>query len=398
MKAYLGQFPQIVWIQTVGHALTSFVSIILLPFLTLYMYDQFGENIVLTTLVIGVQPLTEILFTLLLGGWIDRFGRRPIILWSLIIQIVALSGFAFADQIWLFVLFTFLNGVGRFVYIPAARAQISDKVPSKKQAETFALLSTASSIGALGGPVIGAILFRYNQELLFLVMAVATLLYLLVGLKFIPESNPHVRTKGPAYKLNVKDHKVIGWLLIGMLPLSLFHAQMETNWPVYLKENLTNYLLVFSVLETLGTVVFIAFEVILVNRTLRFARFRVIQVGYSLYALATIGFGFSHHIVGFIVSQVMFCMGAILTLNHMQTLISRLAPEAHKGRYFALFGLHWDISRSVGPFLGGAVMALMGGNGLFIIAFFLIIIGGVSQTKAIQTLDHEDIRLNTTTN
>jgi len=394
MKSYLSQFPQLVWVQTIGHALTSFVSIILLPFLTLYMYDQFGENIVLTTLVIGVQPFTEIVFTILLGGWIDRFGRRPIMLWSLLFQVVAIGGFAFADHVWLFVLFTFLNGIGRFVYIPAARAQISDTVSPKKQAETFALLSTASSIGALGGPVLGAILFQYNQDVLFITMAILILIYFFVGLKFIPESNPRVATEDSPYKLNMKDHKILGWMLVGMLPLSLFHAQMETNWPVLLKENIINYLVVFSMLETIGTVVFIAFEVILINRTSRFSRFRVIQLGYVLYALASLGFGFFHHIVGFIVSQVVFCMGAILTLNHMQTFVSTLAPEAHKGRYFALFGLHWDISRSVGPFLGGAVLSVIGGKGLFIAAFFLIILGGISQSRAIQIIEQkEHVRL-----
>jgi len=397
MKSYLMKFPQVVWIQAVGHALTSFVSIILLPFLTLYMYDQFGENIVLTTLIVGVQPFTEILFTILFGGWIDRLGRRPIMLGSLLLQVVAISGFAFADHVWLFVLFTFINGVGRFVYIPAARAQIADTVSRNKQAETFALLSTASSIGALGGPVIGAFLFKVNQEILFITMATFILIYLLAGLKLLPESNPRASATASSYKLKSRDQKMLGWLMVGMLPISFFHAQMETNWPVFLKENVTNYLVVFSVLETIGTIVFILFEVILVNRSSQFSSFRVIQIGYILYALSSLGFGFFNHIVGFIVSQVVFCLGAILTLNHIQTFISTLAPEAHKGRYFALFGLHWDISRSVGPFLGGAVLAGIGGEGLYVTVFLLIVLGGFSQIRLIRSIESkEEIRLDVT--
>ncbi|KGX89934.1 MDR family MFS transporter [Pontibacillus marinus] len=396
MKSYLMKFPQVVWIQAVGHALTSFVSIILLPFLTLYLYDQLSENIVLTTLIVGVQPFTEILFTILFGGWIDRLGRRPVMLGSLLFQVIAIGGFAFASHVWLFVLFTFINGVGRFVYIPAARAQIADTVSQNKQAETFALLSTASSIGALGGPAIGAFLFKVNQEILFITMATFILIYLLAGLKLLPESNPRASATS-SYNLKSRDYKMLGWLMIGMLPISLFHAQMETNWPVFLKETVTNYLVVFSVLETIGTIVFILFEVILVNRTSQFSRFRVIQTGYILYALSSLGFGFFNHIVGFIVSQVLFCLGAILTLNHIQTFISTLAPEDHKGRYFALFGLHWDISRSVGPFLGGTVLAGIGGEGLYVTVFLLIVLGVGSQIRLIRSIESkEKIRLDVT--
>ncbi|MGP4062282.1 MFS transporter [Halobacillus sp. H74] len=386
MKSYLRQIPQPVWIQTIGHALTSFISIILLPFLTLYMYNHFGENIMLTTLVIGVQPFTEIIFTFLFGGWIDRFGRRPVMLSSLLFQFIALTGLAFADHLWLFVFFIFLNGVGRFVYTPAARAQISDIVPEKNQAETFALLNTASSIGALGGPVTGALLFQYDQKILFLSMGLLVLMYFLIGLKYIPETYPSTPVSSTCYKLDRRDYKMIGWLVIGMLPLSFFHAQMETNWPVFLKENLVHYLFIFSLLETIGTVVFILFEVVLVQRTRHFSQIRVIQTGYLLYGAASLGFGFSDHLSGFIVSQLIFCMGAILTLNHMQTIISTLAPSAHKGRYFALFGLHWDISRTGGPFLGSIVLSAFGGETLFFITFALIISGGLMQKRLLKSL------------
>ncbi|WP_226577325.1 MFS transporter [Halobacillus litoralis] len=395
MRKYFKQFPLVVWIQAEGHALTSFISIILLPFLTLYMYDQFENNLIVTTLIIGVQPFTEILFTFLLGGWIDRFGRRSVMLGSLLFQLGAMIGFIFASSIWAFLFFLFINGLGRFVYIPAARAQISDTIHHEKQSETFALLNTASSIGALGGPLLGAFLFQYNEKLLFAWMALLILIYTLICLRWLPESKP-AGVKKEVKKQNSTGYKKLGWLACGMLPLSLFHAQMETNWPVFLKENIGNYLFLFSLLETIGTIVFILFEVVLINRTQKFARRHVILAGYLLYALAAIGFGFSYHLSGFILSQLLFCVGAILTLNHMQTTVSLLAPDENKGRYFALFGLHWDLSRSLGPLLGGLLLSQFGGEALFLTVTILILIGGLSQTKALNLMDPEPDRLKET--
>ncbi|MYL30398.1 MFS transporter [Halobacillus halophilus] len=372
-----------IMIQTAGHALISFVSILLLPFLTLYMYDRLEENLALATLIIGIQPLTEILFTLLMGGWIDRFGRRPVLLGSLLFQLTAMIGFIMAADVWAFAVCAFINGLGRFVYIPAARAQISETVPPEKQTQTFALLQTGANIGALAGPFAGAALFSRHPPLLFGLMAVLTAVYAFIVWRWLPESRAdgHTKKSDPG----TISYKNLTFLACAMLPISLFHAQMETNWPVYLKETIEHYLWTFSVLETISTLTFICFEVLLVRWTESWQRLRVIQAGWLFYTAAAFGFACSPHFFGFIVSQLLFCFGAILTLNPMQTFISSIAPEAHKGRYFAWFGLHWDFSRSAGPFAGGLFLSHFGGGWLFSTLGVLLILGGVLQTKNLTT-------------
>ncbi|WP_242520224.1 MDR family MFS transporter [Halobacillus kuroshimensis] len=376
-----------IMIQAGGHALISFISILLLPFLTLYMYDRFDENLGLAALVIGIQPFTEILFTLFFGRWIDRFGRRPVLLGSLFFQITAMVGFIVAADVWTFAVCAFLNGLGRFVYIPAARAQISETVPLEKQTRTFALLETGSNIGALAGPAVGAVLFSWHPPLLFALMAVLTFIYALIVWLWLPESWTGVLT-GVSERKPV-PYKKLAFLACSMLPISLFHAQMETNWPVYLKENTEHYLWTFSVLQMTGTLFFICFEVLLAHWAEKWPRNRVIQTGWLFYTAAAFGFAFSSHFVGLIVSQLLLCIGAVLVLNPMQTFISAIAPQAHKGRYFALFGLHWDFSRSAGPFTGGLFLSFFGGGWLFSTLGILLIIGGFIQTNRLATYSRD---------
>ncbi len=75
-----------------------------------------------------------------------------------------------------------------------------------------------------------------------------------------------------------------------------------------------------------------------------------------------------------------------MLLNHMQTFVSRLAPDHMRGRYFAFFGLHWDISRTIGPFLGGMMFIKFGGAALFLAIAGIVAAGGIAQYRTVLTL------------
>ncbi|UOQ91734.1 MFS transporter [Halobacillus shinanisalinarum] len=387
MLRYLKNVQPIVWIQTVGHAIIALISVILLPFLTLHMYNEFDGNLVLTTLIIGVQPLSEILLTVTLGKWADSLGRRPIILTSLSLQFIAVAGFAFAETVWMFAVLGVLNAFGRFIYIPVSRAQIADLVHLEKQAETFAILGMAESLGSLLAPALGALFFQVSRSYLFLFAAGLLFLYLLLCIKYLPESNGEGRQRTldtETIDFDEKRNSLLLMLMMGSaLPISFFHSQMETNWPIYLEAYFVNYLMIFALLETVGRVVYLFLEVVVVNRTSKFRIEKVVVSGYILYAMAALIFGLAHHIIALVVAQILLCLASMISLNHLQGTISKLAPVNGRARYFAIFGTHWDISRSIGPFIGGWLLSQMGGGGLFLTVMTLILAGGWSQYRAL---------------
>ncbi|UOR10386.1 MFS transporter [Halobacillus amylolyticus] len=387
MLRYLKSVQPIVWIQTVGHAIIAFISVILLPFLTLHMYNEFGGNLVLTTLIIGVQPLSEILLTVTLGKWADSMGRRPIIFTSLSLQVIAVAGFAFAETVWMFATLGVLNAFGRFIYVPVARAQIADLIHMEKQAETFAILGMAESLGSLLAPVVGALFFQVSRSCLFLFAAALLFLYLLLCVKYLPESNDKGGQGSQDKEIISPDNKrptrLLLWMMAGALPISFFHSQMETNWPIYLEAHFVNYLLIFALLETVGRVVYLFLEVVIVNQTSRFRIEKVVGSGYILYAMAAFIFGLEQHIIALVVAQILLCLASMISLNHLQGTISKLAPANGRARYFAIFGTHWDISRSVGPFIGGWLLSQMGGIGLFLTVMTLVLAGGWGQYKTL---------------
>ena len=391
MKPYIKKFHSVIWIQAGGHLLTSFTAVILLPFLTLHLYNQTNHNVLQATLIIGIQPLAEFLLTITLGGWVDRFSRRTILLSSMIIQITALSGFAFADGFIAFGLLNLLNACGRFIYIPAARAQVTDITPLPHRAEAFAILSTADSVGALCGPILGALLFKVSPALMFLASAALLLVYLFIAAKLLPETYQpaHLEHAQRNEKFKWSRHSLLLWLMIGSLPLSLFHSQMETNWPLYLKNHFIHDIFIFSMLSTIGNLLFIGLEIYIVNKSAKISLVKIVLGSYFLYTAAAIGFGFSHHAALFIPAEILFTLGAIMSLNRLQSVLSIIAPPQFMARYFAIYGSHWDISRALGPVAGGWILAKTGGYGLFLSLILALLAGASIQARTVRRIEKQ---------
>lgn len=65
-----------------------------------------------------------------------------------------------------------------------------------------------------------------------------------------------------------------------------------------------------------------------------------------------------------------------------------LAPcsQSYAGRIFCIFRPHWDISRTIGPFLGGMIFIKFGGAALFLAIAGIMALGGIAQYRAVSRL------------
>lgn len=155
MNRLMKRYNKLILIRLFGELLTSTTGAMLAIIFIVYVNKALEGNVILTMLLFGLQPLTDIIFTLFAGGVTDRYGRKSIMLIGLCLQAIAMGGFVFAESVPLFALLYVINGIGRSLYIPAQRAQIADITEHEKQAEVFALIQTVGAIGTVIGPLIG---------------------------------------------------------------------------------------------------------------------------------------------------------------------------------------------------------------------------------------------------
>lgn len=379
-----------VWVRLFGELLTSFTSSMIAPFLILYQHDKMGVSIPMTMAVVGLQPLSDIVANLLGGSLTDRIGRKPVLIASLALQMLAMVGMTFASAVWMFALLLIANGVGRCFYIPAERAQLADAVPESQRSEVFALLSTIGYLGVTTGPLFGLALYRYNPAISFGLVALAMFLYLVVMWWKVPETAPAkipsatgeiAPTRSPLSRAQLQ---VLLGLMVATIPISLFHSQAETNFRLYLQSSFADSLTMLAWLSTVNGILMILTQLWLIKRTEKIAVHKLVFAAYCSYFVVALLYGFAHSFALLVLAQLFLVVGQSLGITRLLSFVSILAPPHLRGRYFALYGMHWDISRTLGPFLGGLVLVHAGGQVLFLLIAVLLLVGSLVQYRVIQ--------------
>jgi DHA1 family tetracycline resistance protein-like MFS transporter len=150
----------------------------------------------------------QFLFAPILGGLSDQYGRRPVILLSLLgfgINYIVLA--VAPNIIWLFIGRIFQGIMG--ASLTTASAYIADISTPEKKAQNFGLIGAAFGLGFILGPVIGGYLGQFGSRVPFYAASIFTLINLLYGFLILPES----LKKENRRKFDIKRANPIGTLL-----------------------------------------------------------------------------------------------------------------------------------------------------------------------------------------
>jgi DHA1 family tetracycline resistance protein-like MFS transporter len=131
----------------------------------------------------------QFLFAPVLGNLSDRFGRRPVLIISLVGICVDYLIMGLSPTLgWLF-LGRILSGMAGASYSTAG-AYIADVTSREKRAQSFGLIGAGFGVGFVLGPALGGLIGEYGVRLPFFVSAGLAALNALYGLFVLKESLP----------------------------------------------------------------------------------------------------------------------------------------------------------------------------------------------------------------
>jgi DHA1 family tetracycline resistance protein-like MFS transporter len=164
---------------------------IILPVLPNLIEEITGESIARTAVLGGyllfIYALMQFAFSPILGNLSDRFGRRPILLLSLVGLTIDYTIMGLAPTlIWLFVGRT-LSGISGAA-VSTATAYIADISPREKRSSRFGLIGAAYGLGFVIGPLVGGELGELSPRAPFFAAAILAFANLLFGYFILPES------------------------------------------------------------------------------------------------------------------------------------------------------------------------------------------------------------------
>ncbi|MFN8583055.1 MAG: MFS transporter [Gemmatimonadaceae bacterium] len=111
-------------------------------------------------LLTAIYPLAQLVFAPLWGYWSDALGRRRLVLVGIGGAAVGQLAFAFAGTLGALYSARALGGFLSSAIFPAAAGYVADATEERERARGMAWLGTASSLGAVVGPALGAMLSR----------------------------------------------------------------------------------------------------------------------------------------------------------------------------------------------------------------------------------------------
>jgi MFS family permease len=129
---------------------------IVVPYLYFYV-RALGGSALLYGVLLASHSLMSFVFTPLVARLSDRFGRRKILLVSLVVSGTAYFLFGSAQAIWLLFLGRMLSGTTAAT-VPVAQAYVADVTTPKQRLRYLGLLGAAAGIAFVMGPAIGGTL------------------------------------------------------------------------------------------------------------------------------------------------------------------------------------------------------------------------------------------------
>lgn len=194
-------------------------------------------------LLIFSYAIMQFLFAPVLGGLSDQYGRRLVILISLIGLTADYLLTAFAPTImWLFA-GRIIAGIGGASFTTAS-AYIADISAPEKRAQNFGMIGAVFGLGFIIGPLIGGFLGGIDTRLPFFVAAGLTFLNWLYGFFILPESLPKENRRKFDWKRanpigNLKGltrYPILTNLFIAFFIIYVAGHAVQSNWSFFGEE------------------------------------------------------------------------------------------------------------------------------------------------------------------
>lgn len=208
-------------------------------------HEDVARSAVLGGYLLFVYALMQFTFSPVLGNLSDRFGRRPVLLFSLLGLTADYLIMGFAPTLgWLFLGRT-LSGISGAA-VSTATAYIADITPREKRSQRFGLIGAAYGLGFIIGPVIGGELGEFSPRAPFYAAAAIAFLNFLFGLIVLPESlgmrkrrRFDVRRANPfGAIIALRQFPAIIWLLAVLFLFALAGQVLPSVWNFFTIEKL----------------------------------------------------------------------------------------------------------------------------------------------------------------
>lgn len=306
----------------------------------------------------------QFVFSPILGGLSDQYGRRPVLLLSLFGFGIDYIFLGFAPSIgWLF-LGRVLAGIMGASFTTAG-AYIADVSPPEKRAQNFGLIGAAFGLGFILGPMIGGILGQYGARVPFFVSAGLTLINWIYGYFVLPESlNQENRRPFDWKRANaigslrhLQKYPVIFGLVVPMVLIYIAGYSTQSTWTYFTMEKFGwNEAWVGYSLAFVGIMAAIVQGGLTRTIIPKLGNNKSIYWGLALYAVGLLMYAFANKGWMMFPITIIVAMGGIAT-PALQAIMSNQVPANEQGELRGALTSLMSLTAVIGPVMMTSLFA-----------------------------------------
>jgi DHA1 family tetracycline resistance protein-like MFS transporter len=367
--------------------LTIFVNLvgfgIIIPLLPFYA-STFGASPVVVGLLFASFSLAQLVASPILGELSDRWGRRPVLILSLIGTAISFAMLAVAQSLTMLFAARIVDGLSGG-NITTARAYIADVTDEENRARAFGVLGAAFGLGFIVGPALGAALAHISYTAPIWAAVAITVAATLLAWVWLPETvhRAHAGGGAPWHAVRELSHRPGLRLLLTIDFLYwMSFAVYQTTFALFGAKRFgfdathTGYL--FAAFGALGVIV----QAGTVGPIVRAIGSRATLVTGLIFAAAGwFGSALTYSIPVFVAMLVPAAIGIGLCNATLIALVSTAASRREQGRVQGAAGALESLGRTLGPVWGNTVLQRVGEGAAYGAAAGLLLIAAAMATR-----------------
>ena len=346
--------------------LTVFVNLvgfgIIIPLLPFYA-QTFGASPLVIGLLFASFSLSQLIATPALGVLSDRWGRRPVLIFSLLGTVVSFAMLAVARSLAMLFAARIIDGLSGG-NITTARAYIADVTEPHERAKAYGMLGAAFGMGFIVGPGLAGLFAQISYTAPIWVAAFITLIATAMAWFWLPETvhRGSAATVSPWRALpDVFGRRRLRPLLIADFIYWASFSVCTTTFALFAARRFgfgvgqTGY--VFAAFGVLGVIVQVGMVAPIVRAL---GVLRTFLLGLVICSSGWAMVGASHSVVLFLAALIPAGIGVGLCNASLITLVSHSATKDEQGKVQGAAGALESLGRTIGPVWGNGALQRFG--------------------------------------
>lgn len=329
---------------------------LLLPTLPLYVKQLSGSESQVG-LAVGVFTLSAVVLRPIIGGLLDRYGRRLFIVWGLLFFTVSIFLYDWVGSIVVLIALRILHGMSWAASTTAVGTAITDIIPASRRGEGMGWFGMVMTVAMAIGPLLGTWIIQHDSfHSLFLTSTALSVVALLLAMA----TKLPFQLKTETGKIEFVEKSVFP-VIAALFFLTVSYGGITTFLPLFaesIQVNAGTFFLVYAVSLTLV-------RPVAGKLSDRIGEVFVIVPALLVTVLALLVLSFSNGLIGVVVSAVLYGIGFGSVQPTLQAATLRLARPERRGVANASFFTAFDLGIGLGSIVLGWVSQYTGYQVLF---------------------------------